>query len=57
MITTNVVKTSMEIPALMILNVKDSGSTKLEVIPGGGLAAAIVDSGESKALVADNNPI
>lgn len=42
-VTTKAVKTSMRIPTTMVVVAKDSGSTKLEVMPGGGTSNGIVD--------------
>lgn len=58
--TTNAVKTSMKSPVHRILVAKDSGSTKLEVMPSGAAAAGILDrliSGGREVIFADHNPV
>lgn len=59
--TTNAVKTSMKIPVHRVLVAKDSGSTKLEIMPSGGAATGILDrsipAGVREAIFADHSPV
>lgn len=60
MITTNAVRTSMKIPRSMVVFAKDSGSTKLEDMPGGGATSGIVDRsvpGGKEVMFADQKTI
>ena len=60
MVTTSTVKTSMKIPVHRVLAAKDSGSTKLEVMPSGVAATVIPDRltpGGKEVICADHNPV